>query len=220
MSQRISLKKIEQKAFSATYDDGLWDVFLGCFILIFAIAPYLSTRLGDFWSSAVFLPFWGIVFLTLKLVRKYVVTPRVGIVKLGRTRKTRLTKLSTVLLVVNAVAFILGLVAAMNFERVPGQMFTITFSLLFLAGFSTVAYFLQFHRLYIYGILVGLSPLIGEWLHIHFTAPHHGFPITFGTTAGIMVLIGLIVFVRLVRNTPIPSEANSSERVGNGQTTD
>ena len=26
---------------------------------MFVIAPYLSTSLGDFWSSAVFLPFWG-----------------------------------------------------------------------------------------------------------------------------------------------------------------
>jgi hypothetical protein len=59
MFQKISLKEAERKAFKASFDDGLWDIFLGCFFLIFAIGPYLSPTLGDFWSSMVFLPFWG-----------------------------------------------------------------------------------------------------------------------------------------------------------------
>lgn len=59
MSQQISLKDAERKVFRITYNHGLWDVFLGCFFLIFVIGPYLSSSLGDFWSSFVFLPFWG-----------------------------------------------------------------------------------------------------------------------------------------------------------------
>ena len=58
MSQQISLREAERKAFRITHNDGLWDVLLGCYALMFVIAPYLSTSLGDFWSSAVFLPFW------------------------------------------------------------------------------------------------------------------------------------------------------------------
>ena len=108
MTGQISLKEAETKAFRTKTDDGLWDVLLGCFFLMFAIAPLLSTHLGDFWSSVVFLPFWGLVYLTILLVRKYVVTPRVGVVNFGQRRKTRLMKFSIVLIIANAVALILG----------------------------------------------------------------------------------------------------------------
>ena len=57
MSRQLSLKEAERKAFRTKYDDGLWDILLGCFFSMFAIAPFLSASLGDFWSSAVFVPF-------------------------------------------------------------------------------------------------------------------------------------------------------------------
>jgi hypothetical protein len=204
MSHQISLKEAERKVFSTAVNDGLWDILLGCFFLIFAVAPFLSAGLGDFWSSVVFLPFWGLVFLIVWLLRRHVVTPRVGVVKFGRARKTKLTQFTVVMLVANVIAFILGLVAALSFGRVPGQIYTMALGLLFLLGFSVAAYFLDFSRLYVYGLLVGLSFLVGEWLWARGLASHHGFPITFGTTAGIMILVGLAVFVRLLRRNPIP----------------
>lgn len=211
MSQQISLKEAERKAFRTAYNDGLWDIFLGCFVLMFAIAPFLSPSLGDFWSSAAFLPFWGLVFLVTRLIRKYVVTPRIGVVNFGRTRKTKLMKFSVVMLVVNVVALILGFAAAMSFGRVSGQMITIILGLILLIGFSIAAYFLDFSRLYIYGLLAGLSPPVGEWLYMYRNAAHHGLPITFGATAGIMILVGLAVFVRLLRHNPVPIEGIPSE---------
>jgi hypothetical protein len=178
---------------------------------MFVIAPYLSSSLGDFWSPAVFLPFWGLVFLVIRLIRKHVVTPRVGIVKFGHVRKTKLVKFTIVMLVVNVVALILGLVAAMNFGSVSGRVTSIMFGLILLIGLSIAAYFLDFGRLYVYGLLVGLSPLVGEWLYSHGYATHHGFPITFGTAAGIMIVAGLAAFTRLLRDNPVPIEGLPSE---------
>jgi len=213
MTQRISLKEAERKAFRITHNDGLWDIFLGCFFAMFAIAPFLSLSLGDFWSSAVFLPFWGLVFLGIRVIRKHVVAPRIGVVRFGQARKTRLVKFTVVMLVVNVVAFVLGLVAAVNLGKVPGQMLSIGFGLILLIGISVAAYFLDFSRLYIYGLLVGLSPLVGEWLWTRGYVTHHGFPITFGATAGIMILVGLIVFARLLHDYPLPTEGIPSEEV-------
>jgi len=211
MAQQISLKEAERRAFRATYNDGLWDILLGCVFLMFAIGPFLSPNLGDFWSSVVFLPFWGLVFLGIWLVRKYVVRPRVGAVKLGPARKARLMRFRVVMLSVNVIALLLGAVAAMRFGRIPGRMTTIIFGLILLIGFSIAAYFLDFSRLYLYGLLAGLSPPMGEWLYVSGFASHHGFPITFGTTAGIMILAGLTIFVRLVRKNPLPIEGIPSE---------
>lgn len=47
--------------------------------------------------------------------------------------------------------------------------------------------------------------MIGEWLWTQGYATHHGFPITFGISAGIMILVGLAVFVRLLRDNPVPT---------------
>ena len=211
MSQQISLKEAERKAFRTAYNDGLVDIFLGCFFLLFTFGPYLSLILGDFWASVAFLPFWALVYLALWLIRKRVVTPRIGVVKFGQARKAKLMKFSAVMLVLNVVALILGSVAALSFGSVPGQMISIIFGMILLMGFSIAAYFLDFSRLYIYGLLVGLSPLVGEWLWTHGYATHHGFPITFGTTAGIMILVGLAIFVRLLRDNPVPIEGIPSE---------
>jgi hypothetical protein len=211
MSQQVSLKEAEKKAFRATFNDGLWDVFLGCFFLMFVIAPYLSTRLGDFWSAAVFLPFWVFIYIAIRLIRKHMVIPRIGVATFGRARKAKLMRFSMVMLVINIAAFILGIVAAANIDRISGRMIMILFGLLLLGGFSLAAYFLDFGRLYIYGLLVGFSPMIGEWLWIRGYASHHGFPVTFGTAAAIMILVGLSVFVRLLHDNPVPIEGFHSE---------
>jgi hypothetical protein len=214
MSQRISLAEAERRAFRATFQDGLWDVLLGCFFLMFAIAPLLSKHLGDFWSSAVFVPFWALAYLVIYLVRRQVVIPRMGVARFGPTRRVKLLWLNVVLFVV----FLAGLVVSL-LTRGPDAgvwMRTLPFGLIvalvFLVTLSAAAFFLDFPRLYIYGVLAGLAPVVGDWLYVQFRIPHHGFPLTFGIASGIMILTGLIIFVRFVRSHPIPTpEAPSGE---------
>ena len=210
MSQQISLKDAERKVFRAAYNDGLVDIFLGCFFLIFVIGPYLSVSLGDFWSSVVFLPFWALVYLALWLVRRYVVVPRIGRVKFGQVRKARLVRFTVMMLVINIVAFILGSIAVLNFGIVSGQVISVIFGMILLMGFSLAAYFLDSKRLFFYGLLVGFSQPVGEWLWSQGYAAHHGYPVTFGVTAGIMFLLGLFLFIRLLQDNPLPKEENAS----------
>jgi len=206
MSTPISLKDAERKVFQSTFADGLWDVFLGCsFPLQLAIGPFLSVSMGDFWSSAVFLPFWGAVYLVIWLVRKNVVAPRIGKVEFGAVRKTRLKKFTVTMLVFNIIVFILGLIAAFRFRTLPLGGPNMVLGLTLLIGFSTAAYFLDFPRLYVYGLLAALGTPIGEWLYQNMGASHHGYPIVFGTLAGVMILTGLVTFVRFLQNNPLPA---------------
>lgn len=119
MSERISLKEAERKVFASAFGDGLWDILIGCVILMFAVAPFLSRSLGDFWSSAVFVPFWALAYLIAWLVRKHIVRPRFGVVKFGSWRRARLTRFSVGMLVLNLVAFVLGIVSALRFALYP-----------------------------------------------------------------------------------------------------
>ncbi len=206
MSRQISLREAEKKVYRAAANDGLWDIVLGGFFLAFALIPFLSVSLGDFWSSALLLPVMAILSLGVRLIRKHVVAPRVGVVTFGPVRKTRLARFTRVMLVVNAAALILGVVTALSFERMPGQLPGTLLGLMLLVGFSVAAHLLDFSRLYVYGLLVGLAPMVGEWLFARGYATHHGFPLGFGTAAGIMILVGLTVFVRLMVANPVPIE--------------
>lgn len=203
MQPPISLKSAERKAFQFTFADGLWDVLLGLFALQFAIAPLWSKSLGDFWSSAVFLPIWGLGYLVIWLTRKYVVAPRIGTVSLGKVRQRKLRQFSLIMLVANVLIFVLGILAALNFSRIPGIGFASLLSLFLLAGFSAAAYMLDYPRLYFYGLLLFAAPPVGEWLYANHGASHHGYPIVFGVSAGIMILTGLALFIRLLKNNPV-----------------
>lgn len=211
MEEAISLKGIEKKAFKTIHGDGLWDILLGCFVLMFAVAPLLSARLGDFWSSAVFLPFWGLVYLAIRLLRTHVVAPRVGTFKLGHARKAKLRKFSIVMLVANVIALVLGIIAAKNVGSVSGRAVVPFTGLIFLVGCSVAAGLLDLPRLYVYGLLIGFSPIVGEWLWMNRMASHHGFPVTFGFTAAVMIVVGLVLFIRIVRVAPVSAHELPTE---------
>lgn len=204
MVDNISLKEAERNVFKMAVNDGLWDIFIGCFVLLFAVAPLLSNSLGDFWSTLIFLPFWALVFIVLSLVRKHVITPRIGIVNFGKYRKKKLTKFSYIMFIVNIVAFIVGTFFAINFSLKSGFMYMFFFGFIILIISSTASYFLNFARLSIYGLLFLISLFGGEWLFATYKTPNRGFPITFGITAGIIIVTGFTIFFRLIRKNPIP----------------
>lgn len=211
MKEPISLRAVERKAFQTTFADGLWDVLLGCFALQWAVAPFLSKYLGDFWSSAIFLPFWGLVYFAIRLARKYVVAPRVGTFHFGKVRQQKLRHFSLVMLVVNTLALILAIIAVINPDLLfsssginnPGILYSSLMGMFLLIGFSTAAFVLDFPRLFVYGLMLFIGPPLGEWLYANYGAAHHGIPIVFGFSAGIMILTGLALFIRLLKNNPL-----------------
>jgi hypothetical protein len=211
MAQKISLKQAERKVFRTAFQDGLWDIFIGCIVLQFAIAPILSVSLGDFWSSAVFLPFWALTFVVILFLKKRVVTPRIGLVKFGSFRKVKLIRFTSIMLVVNTVAFVIGLFFSFRLNIESGRVLLIMFGLIVLILSSISAYFLNFTRLLVYGLLFLLSLMVGEWLFSQFKVAHHGFPITFGITAAIIISTGLVLFFRFLSTYSIPASGKTSK---------
>jgi len=210
MQKPLSLKSTERKAFQTSFADGLWDVLIGCFVLLFALAPLLSAALGDFWGSMIFLPFWGLVYLAIRLARKALVAPRLGTVRFGDVRKQKLRTFTHTMLAVNLLVFVFGLAVFVVSGAASGWMGSLggmwinaLLGLFWLAGFSFAAYLLDFPRLYLYALLLGVAPLVGEWLYQHHGATHHGYPIAFGAAAALMILTGLALFVRLLIHTPV-----------------
>jgi hypothetical protein len=206
MSEKISLKQVERKAYQTVYQDGLWDVLIGSYALMFAIIPALSVPLGDFWSSALLIPAIGLVYAIIWLIRKYILHPRTGRVELGAWRIARLKRANLMLFVVLTAALLLGALSFLQFDRLPGWVHTLRFSSVILIGFGLAGYLFEFPRLYAYGLMLGAAPILGEWLYQEFGASHHGIPITFTITGVIIILTGLFHFVRLLRQTEVAPE--------------
>jgi len=217
MNTPVSLKTAERKAFRTTLADGLWDIFIACFLLQFAIAPLFSADLGDFWSSAVFLPFWGLVYLAIWLVRKYVVKPRIGTVKFGFVRQKKLRTFTLFMLVMNILAFIVGAVVALvvSFQDRAqfGWLISLVLGLQVLVGFSLAGYLLDTPRFYLYGLMLLVAPPIGEWLYQRHGFSHHGYPVVFGFGAAVLILTGLVLFLRLLKNNPRIEETQDASKL-------
>jgi hypothetical protein len=203
-------RDIEVKTFKAAKDDGLWDVMLASAVAMFAVAPLLSELLGDFWSSAVFLPVWLVIYVAIRQVREHVLKPRVGTIEIGEERRRSLSRASMILLVVNIVAFVGGTVAWFGFGSdwfdIDGLVYPFSLGLVALIGGTAVAYFTHIGRFAVYGLILAAAPIVGEWLWQNGYADHHGYPVVFGVAAVIILAAGLGRFISLLRSHPLPTE--------------
>ena len=112
---------------------------------------------------------------------------------------------SLIMVVLNLVFMILGIVAFLNPES-PGWTIILPFCFMLLLSFSLAGYFLNLNRLYVYGIMLGMAPLVGEYLSQTFGVAHHGWVITFGFSTVIIFVTGLIKLITFMQHNPIPSE--------------
>lgn len=204
------LRELEQRTFRTARDDGLWDVLIASVVSMFAVAPLLSARLGDFWSSALFVPVWLAVYLAIRVIRARVVQPRVGIIELGEERRVRMRKGSLVLLGINVVAFVLGALAwfgiASGWLGIEGAVYPIFFTLTLLALFSLGAYITRIWRFAAYGLLLAVGSVLGEWMWRQGWVEHHGYPVVFGFVALTMLVVGLIRLVTVLRAHQMPRD--------------
>ena len=209
------LKAVERDAFRATADDGLWDLLVASMVAMFAIAPLLSGSLGDYWSSAIFLPVFGAVYFAIRLVRERVVVPRVGVVEYGPGRNKRLKTFGVVMMIVNVFALVVGAIAFAAFERsvVDPVVFPIILSLIVLTGSSLAAWQLEIPRFFFYGILLAVGTLVGEWLWRQGLVSHHGFPVVFGVAAVVIAVSGLLRFARVTSGS---RSVDGPRTAGNG----
>jgi cation transport ATPase len=200
------LKSAERIAFTNTTDTGLRDLVIASCVSMLAIAPLLSESLGDFWSSAAFLPFVGAVYLLTRVIHKRVVAPRLGEAQWGPERKRQMKRMSVVMLTVNVVAFVLGIVAWFSVGRGASveMVFPISLALIVLILFSALAHTWSVPRYFLYGAMLCVASLIGEWLFRRGYASQHGFPVAFGTTASIISLAGLVRLSSVLRK-PVPT---------------
>ena len=81
-------------------------------------------------------------------------------------------------------------------------IYPLIFTTVIFTGFSLTSYLLDFPRLFVYGTLVGVSFPIGEILYTVYRIPHHGYPVVFSISGGIMIITGIVLLGKFLKQYP------------------
>jgi len=217
MSAMLDLKEIERRAFRSTYQDGLWDMCWGAIVMAMAISMH---RPEDGYGPA------NIILATVVPVvagglfwlgKKLITLPRMGQVRFGPARKRRGRTLAIILgLVVLVQAGIVGLTALGGLDpqvgaQINGFLADHSLERLAVAALGSlfvgpamilIAYFSDFPRGYYIAIMMSLAVFVMILLNR---------PIYALIIGGLIVLPGLVLFVRFLKRYPLSQERASHE---------
>jgi hypothetical protein len=209
MSKEIDLKSLEKKAYRSIFEDGLWDLFIGIIILSLGISTFLGSllNLSEDWLFIIPVGLLNLIaFLIFYLGKKFITVPRMGFVTFGTNRKSKQQKLKIFLFaffILNVILFLLPLTGILNYVQFEPLLFSLILGIsMFTFPFSIIAYFLDFTRLYIYAFLTGIGFFLTDLLNPIFGSPIDIF-LTFGISGGIIVIIGLYLFIRFLKKYPL-----------------
>ncbi len=213
MRSEIDLKEIERRAWGAYFQDGIWELFFGVFLIGIALSPLLSV-IGVPRPLNIFLPL--LAALILWGGKRFVTRPRLGLVKFGPKRKADAKKLRIVMTIITLITVVILLLTVTEVIQpvlnnlLGGYAFPIVLGLFVLTVFSLAAYFREFTRLYIYGVLMCIGVVLTGLLFDYGGSTPYSY-IAFGIIGSIILLFGLILLVRFVRKYPLPVGDVSNE---------
>jgi hypothetical protein len=204
MEERINLNQLEKKTAAGVFQTGIVDIGIG---LVFIVSS-LAMIFDDFRFYIYILFMIPILFLSLAI--KYIINPRMGVVKLKRerVRKRRL-------LVITITTFLVILIALTLFGEVRtladySNPRWIISGIIFLICIA-VAYFMNFSRMYFYAFLIAgvfnLSEKIRESPGFNFKG---GYAYLFVSI--VLIIIGSAYLLRFLRKNPLTEEGASYDR--------
>jgi hypothetical protein len=219
MSQSLNLKELERLAFRRTFQDGLYDIYLGGLFASFAAFSFTIFP-GSEMESLTTLLFYligaGLSGAFFFLGKKFITLPRIGLVNFGPKRQKRKKDLLFALAV---IVFVQVLVVTLQFSHllspavrewlapILGQadnskIMIAVFAAIFLApGMLLIAYFADIPRGYYHAIVMALAVFLmilldqAWWMVL----------------GGLLILLpGLVQFIQFLQRYPL--EKVSDER--------
>ena len=192
-------KQIERRVFTSFFQAGFIEAFTGIFLLQLGF-PALFSRsgFGDWQSALLTLPIALILLIVVFLVRRFVVTPRLGKVKFLPERRRKLSKLIIVPILTLIAGAIVGYIFTENASLRHIFVGQIPFILIPIIVFGAAAYFLDMKRLYVYGAIVGLTFPLGKYLETVIVS-RNTLPATILFTAFVFLGIAIVFLVAFLR---------------------
>lgn len=216
--QNMNLKKAERKAFQlSTSQDGLYDIFLGSYIVLLSLNPWLDENGLRTPGNVILTISLGLmILLGMILIKKFIVAPRIGQVRYGVERKQRMKHLAismgiifllTVALfgmTVSAIYFREPLIKGPIDWNFPLDIVHTGAGIFIFAIFSVIGYMNDYPRLYFFGFLFGLGYVVSTALQ-DFTGNPFYWP--WALSGLVAAITGLIIFFRFLQKYPRQKES-------------
>jgi hypothetical protein len=199
---KTSLREIEKKTYMSYHQDGLIDIFVGIYVLLFGLGILLLT-VTDFstWFAipaifpAIMIPVWI-------SAKKRITMPRIGYVKLGSRVANKLMAIFIGLMVAG-----LGVFMVFTFASRTQTWASVLRDLLISNGMiiigisaatisSLFAYIMGLNRLYAYGLLILVLFFAGYFI----TIPFEYILVTIGLA---VIINGFVLLTRFIRKYPL-----------------
>ena len=215
MSRLFTPKNAEQKIFRlAIFQDGIWDMQIGSMIVLFSFYPVTRRLLGLGWNLVLIFGLLAILLVIGATLKRNVSNPRMGLVKYGKSQKSKLLTMRLIIFGIFLVSSALAIALIMQVFRGPNwganipewlQLLDmdIAFGLFVVAIFSLVSGVFRMWRPFIYGLLLG-SSLVASGALTVYQGPEFQYP--FAIAGGIILAIGIGLLLRFVRTYQIPAE--------------
>jgi hypothetical protein len=205
------LKNLEKKAFRATHQDGLWDIYMGGVVMSMAILAYSeASKAFPLVRFSIFLLGLGAAYLIFWAGKKYITTPRLGQVKFGPQRQRRKRILVMVMsgMVFVQVVILIGTIllwrnpswaSSLGFGQTNPdleRLIVAVIGAMFVGpSIALIAYFNDFLRGYYIAFIVSLGVFSLIWF---------GEPL-YLISAGLLIMIpGVVLFIRFLSEHPRP----------------
>ncbi len=215
MSQLFSPKNAERKIFQlAMFQDGLWEIQIGGMIMLFSFYPITRRLLGPEWNLVLIFGLLAALLIIGAMLKRTVSNPRMGLVKYGKKLKSKLWTMQLIIFGIFIVSTALAISLIMKTFQEPNwganlpgwfQVFDmdILFGLIIMSIFSLVSAVFKMWRPFIYGLLLA-GGLVGSAALTVYQGTEFQYP--FAISGGIILAIGLSIFLHFVRTYQIPTE--------------
>jgi len=210
MSNTLDLKQIERKAFRSTYQDGLWDIYMGAIVAAFAVFLYRPKSGYSALNIIVMALIFTVAYSLFWVGKKYITLPRMGQVHFGPARQQKKKALAIILgIIISIQAFVVGVTAFGWLNpgfgaKLLGSFGDYSLEHLAVAALGSffvgpsmlvIAYLNDFPRGYYIAVLMALA----VFLMILINQPIYPLIIS-----GLIIIPGLVHFIQFLKKYPIP----------------
>ncbi len=190
MRKDNELQTIQRKVYLTFFEDGVWDIFLGLFVLGWGLSILTEgTSLPAILFIVLYSAVWGI--------KKWLTYPRAGYVKFSSSSrgmiKGRFIGILTLVLLLGVVMALLWGIGAR--PRWLVEYSPLVFNGMLAAVVCLAAYWARVNRFYLYAALVFLGAPLRVWLGVKWELGFFG-------AGGIIALIGLAFLIGFLRKYP------------------
>jgi hypothetical protein len=211
MSVNLNLREMERRAFRSTYQDGLWDIYIGGTVAGFALLTNIPD--SEEFPLARFLLFFGVLALSNLIFwagKKYITLPRLGQVRFGAERRKRKRTLGLILagiIAIQATIVLLSIglwakpelasgVSFLSGDHQVSDLLVASLGALFVGpSMALIAYFNDFPRGYYVALILSAAVFLMIW---------SGKPIYLLVAAAFIILPGVVLFLRFLQQHPRP----------------